>query len=227
MMFNTTTPTRSYQRNIDTYDSYTRATGFARIPFRLAAQVEKTAPDALKAGVEILDVGCGTGRLSEAFFALQPDAKITGIDPSFPMRDECQSKFRRNKNFSLYPGEYNVAQDYLHAPNAQYDIVAASGVFDHLPFNHKVAHAFLGAVKPGGLLAFTYERNIWNEKFTQQADRGPHYLPYHRHKPRYVGYILQEAGAKVLYKGGFMPYLDIMHMNIVPVCGMMIARKPV
>lgn len=44
-------------------------------------------------GARVLDLGCGTGLELEDYFALNPDAKITGIDLCRPMLDALAKKF--------------------------------------------------------------------------------------------------------------------------------------
>lgn len=53
----------------------------------------------------ILDLGCGTGLELESYFALNPSAKITGIDLSQGMLDELKRKFA-GKEITLIRGSY-------------------------------------------------------------------------------------------------------------------------
>lgn len=54
---------------------------------------------------EILDLGCGTGLELEAYFALNPSARITAIDLSRGMLDALQSKFP-DRSLTLLCGSY-------------------------------------------------------------------------------------------------------------------------
>ena len=45
------------------------------------------------AGAKILDLGCGTGLELEDYFALNPDAQVTGIDLCRPMLEALARKF--------------------------------------------------------------------------------------------------------------------------------------
>ena len=45
------------------------------------------------AGAKILDLGCGTGLELEDYFALNPDARVTGIDLCRPMLEALARKF--------------------------------------------------------------------------------------------------------------------------------------
>ena len=56
-------------------------------------------------GARILDLGCGTGLELDEFFALNPDAKVTGIDLAAGMLDELKKKFV-GKEINLILGSY-------------------------------------------------------------------------------------------------------------------------
>ncbi len=53
----------------------------------------------------ILDLGCGTGLELEEYYALNPSAKVTGIDLSQGMLSALEKKFT-NKKISLVLGSY-------------------------------------------------------------------------------------------------------------------------
>ena len=53
----------------------------------------------------LLDLGCGTGLELEAYFPLNPTAKVTGIDLSRGMLDALERKFS-GKNITLICGSY-------------------------------------------------------------------------------------------------------------------------
>lgn len=54
---------------------------------------------------EILDLGCGTGLELEHYFALNPSAKITGIDLTESMLNALKAKFP-DKSLNLICGSY-------------------------------------------------------------------------------------------------------------------------
>ena len=53
----------------------------------------------------VLDLGCGTGLELDEFFALNPNAKVTGIDLAAGMLDALQKKFSA-KDITLINGSY-------------------------------------------------------------------------------------------------------------------------
>lgn len=57
------------------------------------------------AGSSILDLGCGTGLELEAYFRLNPSAKVTGIDLSEGMLTALEKKFP-GKDITLINGSY-------------------------------------------------------------------------------------------------------------------------
>ena len=56
-------------------------------------------------GCHILDLGCGTGLELEYYFALNPTARVTGIDLSRGMLDALSEKFE-NKDITLICDSY-------------------------------------------------------------------------------------------------------------------------
>ena len=56
-------------------------------------------------GAQILDLGCGTGLELDAFFSLNPNAKVTGIDLAVGMLNELKKKFS-DKDINLILGSY-------------------------------------------------------------------------------------------------------------------------
>ena len=56
-------------------------------------------------GARILDLGCGTGLELDEFFALNPEAKVTGIDLAAGMLNALKKKFS-GKDITLILGSY-------------------------------------------------------------------------------------------------------------------------
>ena len=154
-------------------------------------------------GAEILDLGCGTGLELEAYFALNPAARVTGVDLCGPMLDALKAKFP-DKALTLIRGSY-------------FDVDLGRGAFDAAVSVESLHHfrpalkrglygRLFAALRPGGLFVLTdyfaespelekeYFQNLEDLKRAQGLGDGDF---YHYDTPLLVEHetaLLREAG---------------------------------
>jgi SAM-dependent methyltransferase len=125
------------------YDVFTRLAGI-RALHRRAAELAGIEP-----GQAVADVGCGTGNLSLAVLAAQPDARVTGLDPDADaLRRAARKARRRGVALTLVQGY----ADRIPAADASLDHVVSSLALHHLDDGSRTAFArdALRALRPGG-----------------------------------------------------------------------------
>ncbi|MFL6132161.1 MAG: class I SAM-dependent methyltransferase [Nocardioidaceae bacterium] len=125
------------------YDVFARVTG-DRALLERAVELAGIAP-----GQEVVDVGCGTGNLSFAVLAAQPDARVTGLDPDGDaLRRAAHKALRRGLSLTLVQGY----ADRIPAEDASLDHVVSSLALHHVDADGRVAfaHDALRALRPGG-----------------------------------------------------------------------------
>ncbi|WP_100657801.1 bifunctional 2-polyprenyl-6-hydroxyphenol methylase/3-demethylubiquinol 3-O-methyltransferase UbiG [Alteromonas flava] len=107
-------------------------------------------------GLNILDVGCGGGLVSEALAKL--GANVTGIDASAVSIEVARSHARQSEITIDY--RHQLSSD-LVAQNAQFDVVINAEVVEHVPDQKQLISECCQLVKPGGLLILaTLNRTI-------------------------------------------------------------------
>ncbi len=103
--------------------------------------------------IDVLDLGCGTGRY---FWGLRKVSTLTGIDASAPMLDEARRPIHAERLAAL---PVTLVQGDLlnHAFAAgSFDLVYSIGVLaEHVPLNRAFVGRVHGWLKPGGRFAFT------------------------------------------------------------------------
>ena len=105
-----------------------------------------------KPGIQLLDLGCGTGLELEYYFQRNPEAKVTGIDLAPGMLNALRQKFP-SRDITLILGSY------FDVPLAQesYDAVVSVESLHHftkeekIPLYTKLRHA----LKPEGCFILT------------------------------------------------------------------------
>ena len=109
--------------------------------------VQKTVLDLSAAEVpsptEILDVGCGTGRLLRAADERFPGARLEGIDAAEGMIEQARASGGR-ANFQLATAES------IPFPDAQFDLVFSTMTFHHWADQQKGISEIARVLKPGG-----------------------------------------------------------------------------
>jgi SAM-dependent methyltransferase len=107
----------------------------------------------LPAPIDVLDLGCGTGRY---FWALTGVRDLVGIDASPAMLAEARTPYNAAR---ITAQSVTLIQDDLFSHEfepGRFDLVYSIGVLaEHVPFDETVVAAVAGWLKPGGRFAFT------------------------------------------------------------------------
>ncbi|MFT7686489.1 MAG: SAM-dependent methyltransferase [Candidatus Azotimanducaceae bacterium] len=106
----------------------------------------------LKCEHQILDFGCGCGRVIRYLQALYPENHYFGTDIDPESISWCQNSLSQLGNFSVNPTEPR-----LKFADASFDLIFSISVFTHLPedMQFKWLEELQRVTKPGGILLLT------------------------------------------------------------------------
>lgn len=105
----------------------------------------------LKDGQNLLDIGCGSGRVTRAIKAAYPKAQVTGIDPS---GRSLATAMRKARDKGLDISFVNASAERLPFPDGSFDVVFSSMAFHHMPTGVKVlaVREAYRVLRQGGIL---------------------------------------------------------------------------
>ena len=100
-------------------------------------------------GLDWLDVGCGTGALSEAILARWAPRKLTGVDPSAGFIARA-AEIVRDPRATFLSGDAQA----LPVGSASFDLVVSGLVLNFVPDRLKALNEMKRAARPGGRVCF-------------------------------------------------------------------------
>jgi predicted TPR repeat methyltransferase len=134
-----------------------------------------------RTGLDVLDLGCGTGLGGMVFRDIA--RRLVGVDLSPKMVNKAK---KRNIYDELMVGDVLAP---VSAPGATFDLIIAVDVFIYIGDLSRVFAAAKTALRPGGLFAFSTE--------AEDNDNGAFVLRTsgrYAHTERYIRYLAGEAG---------------------------------
>ena len=165
------------------------------------ALVKKVLGDRVQTDATLLDVGCATGHFLRYLKALAPNLKLTGIDGSRHVIDQCRKDpelsgvtFERRNVLSL-------------AKHGSFDVVVCQAILGSLGDEEfdSALKCISRVLRPGGsLIVFDFLNPIEQEiKFTEKTREFPNGLTWHVRSYASVQKKLQGFG---LGSSNFMPF---------------------
>jgi ubiquinone/menaquinone biosynthesis C-methylase UbiE len=199
------------------YDAFTRVTGVGELHER-ATELAGIEP-----GQAVVDVGCGTGNLSFAVLAAQPDARVTGLDPDGEALRRAARKARRRQVSLILVQGY---ADRIPAEDASLDHVVSSLALHHVDDEGRVAfaHEAFRALRPGGRLTVVdFGGPARGTDATDHPAHGHGPAHYLRHLPRLlrsriantpaVARNLDDGIVELLAGAGFGDAREVEHLD--------------
>ncbi|MEC7028895.1 MAG: methyltransferase domain-containing protein [Pseudomonadota bacterium] len=162
--------------------------------------------DVARSNLRMLDVGCGTGLLSEEFRRANPDAFIAGIDLSNGMLREFRKKNVANE---LVQGSITGR---LPFHDASFDLAASTGVFELITRPANVIAEMSRVVRKDGLVAFTSPHNWFDrpntlEKYTPSLTALANWIDRGRsHREAYMEHAMRSSGIEPVETRQFIGY---------------------
>lgn len=140
-----------------------------RTPALLCEQIFRLDPPQ---GLDVLDLGCGTGLCGPL---LKPLARsMTGVDLSPKMLEMAR---KRDLYDELVCSDLT---DFLHPHTARFDLVVSTDVFIYVGALDVVFEATRKAVRPGSLFAFSFEASEQQDLVLRPTRRYAHSVAYIR-----------------------------------------------
>jgi trans-aconitate 2-methyltransferase len=121
-------------------------------------------------GMEIIDLGCGTGELTRKLADAFPDATILGIDSSAEMLSKSKAFENDRVRFECRSIEEEVSS------GKKWDLVFSNAAIQWVEDHPSLIPEIISAVKPGGQLAIqmpAQHHNISNRLLNALADEEP------------------------------------------------------
>jgi tRNA (cmo5U34)-methyltransferase len=119
---------------------------------------------------QILDLGCGTGNLTEAALKHYPEAQIHALDISADILNECRQRFDGVENVKFHQQDFN----HLDLPDESFDLIISSIAIHHINDNDKALlyQNIRALLKPGGIFVFADQtRGITDEIYQKHIGR--------------------------------------------------------
>jgi trans-aconitate methyltransferase len=152
---------------------------------------------------DVLDVGCGTGFVSEEMVARFGSARITGVDPSAGMLERFREKL------AGLPVEATLIQAGVHdmdVPDAAFDAVVSGMAFHWFPEKPAALGAMTRRLRPGGVLGILASGTGTDDEFRVLLEAIEPPVPrgwvdvfgaIHRSGEELAGYM-EDAGLEVI-----------------------------
>lgn len=106
----------------------------------------------LRGDEQILDLGCGDGRLTAMLAAIVPQGKVTGIDASPGMLAAAQQIECSNLTFRLQDIEQISFRQ-------EFDVIVSNAALHWVSDHHALLANVYQALKPGGIVRFNFAGN--------------------------------------------------------------------
>jgi predicted TPR repeat methyltransferase len=151
-----------FDRYAPRFDEHLRDKLAYRVPERVADAVARHKPSKPQGGMDVLDIGCGTGLCG---MLLRPMAKsLSGVDLSPAMIEQARKRMVYDQ---LHVGDLLAT---LSAADCQYDLIVAADVLIYHGDLSQIFESALGALRPGGLFVFSIESST-AERYQLQPNR--------------------------------------------------------
>lgn len=169
---------KQFNRSIHTYDQH--AIVQKKMAERMVSSLPKTAQP-----LQILDVGCGTGTLTQYLLDHFPQAKITALDIAEAMVNKAKNQVKSRSRVKFVVGDIEKA-DWLLSD--QYDLIVSNAVFQWLEKPKETISRLAHALKPKGKLVVStfgpdtfheLEQLFWQVEKQMGLSPGNHRLPLH------------------------------------------------
>lgn len=104
----------------------------------------------VRPGLEVIDLGCGTGELTQQLAERLPDSKVLGIDSSTEMLERARQQ--------AHPG-LNFEQALIQEVSGAWDLVFSNAAIHWIDDHPALVPRLLSLVRPGGQLVMQLPSN--------------------------------------------------------------------
>ncbi len=154
-------------------------------------QIEKLD---LRGDEQVLDIGCGDGRLTAEIAKRVPKGSVLGVDVSANMIDEAQKTFSHIKNLAFVCSDATA-----FSADKKFDVVVSFAAFHWIKDQRSVLQNIFQTLKPGGFLFISMSMGspIMSETFADPQWRSYlHEETFFPHTPQSLEVLLKDVGFK-------------------------------
>lgn len=172
---------KRFGRRTGSYDAATPVQ--ARMAQKLVELVRERK-SGVNAELRILEIGCGTGRLTRLLSNEYPHAHIRSIDISSSMVEYAR---KRCPNVDFIVAD---AEEFITGVADSYDLIVSNATFQWLNSASTFSARCLDLLSPGGILVFS---TFGNENFSELRDS--FFRAYENQRIEYRSHVVEFEGA--------------------------------